>query len=242
MPYQDYLKTERFPTTWCPGCGIGLVLKETAKVFEELKVAKENLSIVSGIGCSGRTAGYFNLDTFHGAHGRAIPVAEGLKLGNTDLNVVVISGDGDLTGIGGNHLLHALRRNTNITVICVVNETYGMTGGQMSPATKLNTKTKTSPYGSPYSPINIQGLVTMNKNYFFARTITSIPQHVNKVIKEAFQWEGFSFVEIRSPCFANSGRLLGYDHIYEMYQDLKKNYKLSSDEVLDHMDLGVMKK
>jgi 2-oxoglutarate ferredoxin oxidoreductase subunit beta len=242
MPYRQFIKTERFPTTWCGGCGLGIILRETAKVFEKLGFKKENTVVVSGIGCSGRAAGYFKLDSVHTTHGRAIPVAEGIKRGNKDLNVIVISGDGDLLGIGGNHLLHSARRGANITILCVDNEIYGMTGGQMAPTTKKGVKTLTSPYGDPYEPINVQGLLLLTKKHFYARTTVFHIEHLNKCIKEAIEWQGFSFVDIISDCITNDGRRRGYKNAYEMLISYRENYKINSipKKRLEDNELGVI--
>jgi 2-oxoglutarate ferredoxin oxidoreductase subunit beta len=140
MNYKEYIKWERLPSTWCPGCAIGTVFKQLAYTLEKMDVPREELVVVSGIGCSGRTAGYFNVDSVHSTHGRAIAVAEGIKLANPKLKVIVFSGDGDLVGIGGNHFLHAARRNTDLTVICINNAIYGMTGGQMAPTTPVGSR------------------------------------------------------------------------------------------------------
>lgn len=242
MTYMELLKTERFPTTWCPGCGAGNITIALAKIMEELKLDYKNTVIVSGIGCTGRTAGYFNVDSVHGLHGRAIPLAEGVKRANDRLNVIVVSGDGDLTGIGGNHLLHSSRRNINITVLCATNEIYGMTGGQMSPTTRLNAVTPTSPFGNEFEPMNLQGLITQNKRHFYARTTVFHIEHLKKCIKEAIRWKGFSFVDIISDCPTNFGRKMGYKNAYEMLMDYKKNFKINDDDkMLKDDGLGIVK-
>jgi len=241
MNYKDYLKVERYPPSWCPGCGIGIVVANTARVFEELKFKKETTTIISGIGCSGRIAGYFNLDTIHGLHGRAIPIAEGVKLTKPDINVIVMSGDGDLVGIGGNHLIHACKRNTNITVICNNNYTYGMTGGQRSPTTDKGIKTLTSPYGNVEEPINIQGLIRANKR-FYARTTTFHIPHMKNCIKEALNHKGFSFVEVISNCVENYGRRLGFKNAYEMIMSFKEHFKPAKDvKELKDNQIGIIK-
>jgi len=241
MNYKEYLKLERFPSSWCAGCGIGLVVNNTAKIFEELGLKKEKTTVVSGIGCTGRAAGYFNLDTIHGLHGRAIPIAEGVKLAKPEMNVIVISGDGDLVGIGGNHLIHACKRNTNITVICNNNSTYGMTGGQRSPTTEKGIKTLTSPYGNIEDPVNIQGLVRANKR-FYARTTTFHLAHMKKCIKEAIEHEGFAFVDIISHCVENYGRRIGFKNAYEMMISFKENYKPAKDaNRLEAHEIGIIK-
>lgn len=240
MTYMDYIKKERLPTTWCPGCGLGLILRETAKVFDILK--PKNLVAVSGIGCTGRSAGYLNLDSVHGLHGRAIPLAEGMKHANKKLNIVIISGDGDLIGIGGNHLLSASRRNPDITVLCASNEIYGMTGGQMSPTTKMGAKTLTSPQGNIYHPMNVQGLLMANENYFYARTTVFHVEHMNKCIEEAMKHKGFSFVEIIENCIANNGRRLGFKNGYDMMLSYKQYKIINNAEELKDDELGIVSK
>ncbi|MBE9473122.1 MAG: 2-oxoacid:ferredoxin oxidoreductase subunit beta, partial [Chloroflexi bacterium] len=134
-PMDELLRTERLPHIWCPGCGIGTALSCFVSALTRSGLDLDKVAIVSGIGCTGRVAGYLRLDGFHTTHGRAIPFATGLKLANPELKVVVFSGDGDLVAIGGNHLIHAARRNMDLTVVCVNNFNYGMTGGQMGPTT-----------------------------------------------------------------------------------------------------------
>ena len=144
-PVEPFLRTERMPHIWCPGCGIGTSVNSFARALTEANLDLKNVAIVSGIGCTGRVAGYMNLDSFHTTHGRAIPFATGLKLANPKLNVVVYSGDGDLFAIGGNHLIHAARRNVDIKVVCVNNLIYAMTGGQTAPTTPGSVITSTNP-------------------------------------------------------------------------------------------------
>jgi 2-oxoglutarate ferredoxin oxidoreductase subunit beta len=239
---KNYFKQEMFPTIWCPGCGIGLATKEAAKAFEELGLDNSQISIVSGIGCSGRAAGYFNMDTIHGCHGRAIPVAEGLKRANPKLNVVVFSGDGDIVGIGGNHLIHSPRRDTDITVICINNQTYGLTGGQLAPTAKEGTITMTSPEGSSYYPFNIQDIVASNKRFFYARTTVFHIDHMRKCIKEAIEFKGFSFIEVISNCVETYGKRQGYKDAYEMLMEYK-NFKIASNkDRLEDNEIGIIKR
>lgn len=241
MSYKDFLKLERFPTTWCPGCGIGLVMKAVAELFEELGFSRDDTIVVSGIGCSGRAAGYFNLDTAHGLHGRALPLAEGIKRANKRLNVVVISGDGDLTGIGGNHLLHTSRRNIDLTVICINNETYGMTGGQMAPTTKKGVVTLTSPRGSQDDPINIQGIITANRNHLYARSTIFHIDHMKNSIRKAIEHKGFSFVDVICDCITNYGKRQGFKTAYEMLKSYRENYRINQAAArLADDELGVI--
>ena len=243
MNYKDYVKWERMPTTWCPGCGIGIIFKQLTFALGKMDVRREELVVVSGIGCSGRAAGYFDVDSVHVTHGRAIPVAEGIKRADGKLKVIVFSGDGDLVGIGGNHLLHAARRDVGLTVICVNNAIYGMTGGQMAPTTPVGAKTPTSPSGSSYAPINTQGIVTSNPRHFFARSSAYQINHLQKVIREAVEWPGFAFVEALSYCIENYGRRLGFRNSHEMLFKIKEDFKVnySPSGLLAADELGVVK-
>lgn len=244
MLYKDYVKWSRWPTTWCGGCAIGIIFKQVTFSLERMNLPREKLTVVSGIGCSGRAAGYFNIDSVHVTHGRALPVAEGIKRGKPQLNVLVFSGDGDLVGIGGNHLIHTARRNVDLTVICVNNQTYGMTGGQMAPTTGKGIKTLTSPHGNRYSPINIQGLITANESYFYARSSAYHINHLQKAIREAFAWPGFAFIEVVAYCIENFGRRMGYRYGYEMLLKIKEIYKINHSPrgLLKDNELGILKK
>ena len=241
LTYLNFLKQERLPHQWCPGCGNGIILKLACMAMEKMKFQQEGTVMVSGIGCSGRSAGFFDLDSVHTVHGRALPVAEGIKLANEKLNVMVISGDGDLFGIGGNHLLHASRRNTDITVICISNAIYGMTGGQCSPTTEMTSKTLTTPRGNVDSPINVQALITAH-NCFYGRSTTFHFNHALKCVFEALQHKGFSFVEIKSQCITNDGRRRGFKNSYEMMMSYKETYKINNNtNKLEHNEIGIIK-
>ena len=200
------LRQDRLPHIWCPGCGLGSVLHSflTALIKSELPLDK--VVIVSGIGCTGRTAGYVKLDSFHTTHGRAIPFATGLKLANPELKVVVFSGDGDLTSIGGNHLIHAARRNMDLTVICVNNFIYGMTGGQVAPTTPISARTSTSPRGNFEAPFNLPHLVSAAGAIYVARWTAMDVRRLEKAMVEALKKKGFSFVEAITPCPTQFGR------------------------------------
>jgi 2-oxoglutarate ferredoxin oxidoreductase subunit beta len=195
-----YLRLDRMPHIWCPGCGIGPVLGCFLRAIDRTKINADKTSVVSGIGCTGRVAGYVKLDSFHTTHGRAIPFATGLKLGNPDLNVVVFSGDGDLVAIGGNHLIHAARRNIDMTVICVNNFNYGMTGGQVGPTSPLQARTTTTPYGNYEFPFNIPYLIAASGASYVARWTVIHIRQLEKAIAEAMIKPGFSFIEVISPC------------------------------------------
>jgi 2-oxoglutarate ferredoxin oxidoreductase subunit beta len=170
-------------------------------------VNPDKIALVSGIGCSGRVAGYVRLDSFHTTHGRALPFATGLKLANPELNVVVFSGDGDLAAIGGNHLIHSARRNIDMTVICINNFNYGMTGGQLGPTTPLEARTATSPYGNFETPFNLPHLVAAAGATYIARWTVMHPRQLERSIAEAMVKPGFSFIEVLAPCPTVYGRM-----------------------------------
>jgi 2-oxoglutarate ferredoxin oxidoreductase subunit beta len=154
-PIDNLLRADRFPHILCPGCGIGTVIHGYAHAIAASEIPEDQHVCVSGIGCSGRAAGYVNVDSYHTTHGRALPFALGIAVHNPKLNVTVISGDGDLTAIGGNHLIHAARRNVNLNVICINNFNYGMTGGQVGPTTPIGAKGSTAPTGAVEQPFNL---------------------------------------------------------------------------------------
>jgi len=197
---EEFLRMERMPHIWCPGCGIGTTVNCFAHALETSGLDLQKVSIVSGIGCTGRVAGYLKLDSFHTTHGRAIPFATGLKLANPELKVVVYSGDGDLTAIGGNHFIHAARRNVDMTVILINNFIYGMTGGQVAPTTPLTATASTMPYGNFEDSFNLPYLAESCGAVYVARWTAYHVRHVTKAIKEALAKKGFSFVEILAPC------------------------------------------
>jgi 2-oxoglutarate/2-oxoacid ferredoxin oxidoreductase subunit beta len=205
-PVERYLRTDRMPHIWCPGCGIGTTVNCFTRAIDESGIPMDRLAVVSGIGCTGRVAGYMNVDSFHTTHGRAIPFATGLKLAAPDMKVVVYSGDGDMFAIGGNHFIHAARRNLDMTVICVNNLTYGMTGGQLTPTTPEEAIASTSPYGNFEHPFNLPYLAASCGAVYVARWTTYHVTQMKKAMKEALLKKGFSFVEVISPCPTLYGR------------------------------------
>ena len=205
-PLDDLIRTDRIPHIWCPGCGIGTIFTACLSAIKGSGLDLSKFAIVSGIGCSGRAAGYVKLDSFHTTHGRAIPFATGLKLGNPDLNVIVFSGDGDLFAIGGNHFIHAARKNIDITVICVNNFIYGMTGGQVAATTPYLAKTTTTPTGNPESPFNLPLLAFASGATYVSRWTMLHIRDLTDSIGEAISRKGFSFIEALSPCPINYSR------------------------------------
>jgi 2-oxoglutarate ferredoxin oxidoreductase subunit beta len=199
-PVESFLRSDRMPHIWCPGCGIGTTVNCFARAIVDSKIDLDTVAVVSGIGCTGRVAGYVKFDSFHTTHGRAIPFATGLKLANPKLNVVVYSGDGDLSAIGGNHLIHAARRNLDLKVICVNNLIYAMTGGQTAPTTPEHALTSTSPYGSAEPSFNLPHLVEAAGAVYVARWTTFHVRQLARAMQEMFAKKGFCFIEIISPC------------------------------------------
>ena len=199
-PMEDLLRMDRIPHIWCSTCGIGTAVSCFIGALREIETPLEDVCVVSGIGCTGRVAGYIRLDSFHTTHGRPVPFATGLKLGNPKLKVVVFSGDGDLIAIGGNHFIHAARRNIDITIICVNNFNYAMTGGQVAPTTPETARTSTSPYGCYEHPFNIPYLADSCGASYVARWTSLHIRRLTKSMVEAMNKPGFAVVEVIAPC------------------------------------------
>lgn len=205
-PMDKWLRQDRLPHIWCPGCGTGVAFSAVIAAMQESGIPQDDFAIVSGIGCSSRAAGYLNIDSFHTTHGRAIPFATGLRLAKQNMKIFLFAGDGDLFSIGGNHFIHAARRNVDLTVICINNYIYGMTGGQFSPGTPTGAITSTSPYGNLDTPFNLPHLADAAGAVFVARWTTAHIVQLKQAIKKAFLTKGFSFVEVISPCPTVYGR------------------------------------
>jgi 2-oxoglutarate ferredoxin oxidoreductase subunit beta len=214
---------DRIPHIWCPGCGLGTSVNCFIRAIHNCGIARDDISIVSGIGCTGRVAGYLKLDSYHTTHGRPIPFATGLKLANPKLKVVVFSGDGDLFAIGGNHFIHAARRNIDLTIICVNNFTYGMTGGQVTPTTPIEAIASTTPFGNNEDPFNLPHLAESAGAVYVARWTTFHVRQAIKAMKEAVKKTGFSFVEILSPCPTLYGRRNKLGDGLEMMRSFKEH-------------------
>jgi len=205
-PIEPLLRTDRIPHIWCAGCGIGTSLNCFARALLKSKIDLDRVAIVSGIGCTGRVAGYLRLDSFHTTHGRPIPFATGLKLANPDLKVVVYSGDGDLIAIGGNHFIHAARRNIDLMVVCVNNFNYAMTGGQVGPTTPLTALATTSPYGNFEPPFNLPYLAESSGATYIARWTVYHVRQLARTFAEGLARKGFVFIEVLAPCPTLYGR------------------------------------
>ncbi|MBN1164573.1 MAG: 2-oxoacid:ferredoxin oxidoreductase subunit beta [Candidatus Krumholzibacteriota bacterium] len=204
--YLKYIREWNFPHIWCSGCGDGIVLKALIRAMDKLKVSRDEAVMVSGIGCSSRTPGYIDINTLHTTHGRALAFATGVKHAKPELKVIVVTGDGDCTAIGGNHFIHAARRNIDMTVLLYNNYIYGMTGGQCSPTTPKGYKASTAQYGNIEPPFNTSGLAIAAGASFVARTDVYHVQQCEKMISLALQRKGFSLVEILTPCPTAFGR------------------------------------
>jgi 2-oxoglutarate ferredoxin oxidoreductase subunit beta len=203
---RDYLREHLFPHFLCPGCGHGIALRALLWAIDELEIPQDKLAFVSGIGCSGRLGAYIDANTFHVTHGRPLAFATGLKLARPDLEVIVITGDGDCLAIGGNHLIHACRRNLDITCMMLNNEVYGMTGGQVSPTTSQDRYTTTTPHGN-YEPVfDACALAEAAGAGFVGREITLQTPGLKDVLKEGLAHTGFSFIEVMSDCTEVFGR------------------------------------
>ena len=241
-PKDHLLRVDRLPHIWCPTCGIGTAVSCFVTAIEETGIPEDQFAVVSGIGCTGRVAGYVKLDSFHTTHGRAMPFAVGLHLAKPDMKVVVFSGDGDLISIGGNHFLHTARRNLDITVICVNNFIYGMTGGQLAPTTPKSAKTTTSPYGNMEYPMNIPYLAGACGAVYVARWTVLHIKRLTRAIKEALMKPGFSVVEIIAPCstlYARKNRLGTGTDLMGFYHD---NCEIRHDADLKSLDLNYQSK
>jgi len=226
MPSQlieNYFRIDKLPHIWCPGCSNGIVMRAIAKAIDNLGLDKDNVCIVSGIGCSSRASGYMDFNTLHTTHGRALSYATGIKMANPKLKVIVITGDGDSSAIGGNHLIHSARRNIDITTIVFNNNIYGMTGGQYSPTTPTGDKGTTAPYGNIDKNFNICELVKAAGATYVAR---STAYHANMIIsqvEEGIKNNGFSLVEAVSICPTYYGRKNKKGDAVDMMKHIKDN-------------------
>lgn len=247
IQYDDYLRTQRMPHIWCPGCGHGIAMKAILRAIHKEGWQKDDIVMVSGIGCYGRMPGYVDFNTLHTTHGRPLAFATGVKLANPKLKVIVVTGDGDGIAIGGNHLIHAARRNLDITCILLNNYIYGMTGGQCSPASPVGCQATTTPYGNSEHPFDIAGVVAAAGGNFVARSTVYHAVELENVVHRALVKRGFSFVEVISPCPTAYGRRNKLKNSLAMMQDIKeraiplpKAKELSDDEKENRIVTGVL--
>lgn len=220
---KKFLRDGMWPTIFCNGCGHGVVLEYTLWAIEELGLDMDKTVFASGIGCSSRLPGYINADGLHTTHGRAIAFATGIKAANPEFNVVVFTGDGDCTGIGGNHFIHAARRNIDITVIMINNFIYGMTGGQLAPTAPIGSIATTAPYGNIEHPFDICEVAKALGASYVARWLVTHPYQPIKSIKEGIQKKGFSLIEFLAPCPTAYGRRNKLADIHKHWQWYEDN-------------------
>lgn len=241
-PMENLLRMERMPHIWCPTCGIGLAVTAFTAALTKANIDPNKMSIVSGIGCTGRVAGYVKLDSFHTTHGRPIAFGTGIRVANPGIKVVVFSGDGDLIAIGGNHFIHAARRNIDMLVICVNNFIYAMTGGQVAPTTPLAAYATTSPYGCVEPPFNIPYIADSAGAVYVARWTTLHVRRLTNSITEALQKTGFSVVEVISPCGMYYSRINRLGDGLDMMRFYHDNVEIKNGEDTKNLDIGFQTK
>ncbi len=240
-----YFREERLPHIWCPGCGHGIATRAVMEAVDRLGWKKDDVCIVSGIGCSSRAPGYLDFNTLHTTHGRALAFATGIKLAKPHLHVIVLTGDGDTSAIGGNHLIHAARRNIDITTVVYNNYIYGMTGGQYSPTTPFHDKGTTAPYGNIDQPFDICNLAQAAGATYVARSTVFHAKQLSQFIEKALLKNGFSLVEAISSCPTYYGRKNKKGTAVDMMNFLKfravpsaRFTTLSEEEKLEHVETG----
>ena len=205
--FKDYLRLSKMPHIWCPGCGHGIVLQGMLRGIHSLGLDKNKITITSGIGCSSRAVGYVDFNTVHTAHGRSLPFATGIKLAKPELTVIALGGDGDMAAIGGNHLIHAARRNIDITVIVFNNSIYGMTSGQFSPLTPSCARTTTSPHGNIERNFDICDLAIGSGATYVARSTAYHAVQIPRLVAKDKTNKGFSLVEVITQCPVYFGKM-----------------------------------
>lgn len=243
-----YLRHDKkFPHVWCPGCGNGIVLGAMIRAIDRLGYSKDEIVMVSGIGCSGRLPVYVDFNTLHTTHGRALTFATGIKLAKPELKVIVVMGDGDATAIGGNHFIHAARRNINLTAIIINNNIYGMTGGQYSPTTPYGMKATTAPYRNIEHAFNIAELAVTAGAVFVGRGTVYHARLLDKLIEKALVKRGFGVVEIITHCHTQYGRRNRMGDAVAMMKWQKEHAvrieraeDLSEEELKDKFTIGVL--
>ncbi|RKO67523.1 2-oxoacid:ferredoxin oxidoreductase subunit beta [Desulfofundulus salinus] len=244
-PAFKYMRKQFLPHIWCPGCGNGLILAAIIRAIDELGIDIDETSFVTGIGCWGLTGNYINADWLHTTHGRALPMATGLKLMNPKLKVFALTGDGDLAAIGGNHFIHAARRNVDLITICSNNMIFGRTGGQVAPTTPEGKYASTSPYGNIERPFDLCRLAEAAGATHVERWTVMHPVPLTKAIKKAIEHKGFSFIEVLSPCPVQYGRKnkfrnpsVLYNWVKEQSVSIKKAQDMSEQELEGKFIIG----
>jgi 2-oxoglutarate ferredoxin oxidoreductase subunit beta len=219
--YRKFLRPKQLPHVWCPGCGNGMIVKALLEAINDLKLEQDKVVVVSGIGCSGRTPFVLDFNTMHTTHGRALGFATGIKLANPALHVIVIMGDGDASAIGGNHFIHACRRNLKLTALVFNNGIYGLTGGQLAPTTPVGKKSTTSMAGSIEPPFDLVRLALGAGAGFVARTTSFDHKQMTAYFKKAISHRGFGFIDVLTSCPTYFGRMNELSEPYEMVHYLR---------------------
>jgi 2-oxoglutarate ferredoxin oxidoreductase subunit beta len=242
----DYLRTDKLPHIWCPGCAHGIIVGALLRSIEKLKLDKNKVAVLSGIGCSGRTPGYLDMNTLHTTHGRSLTFATGIKMARPELTVIDVMGDGDAVAIGGNHFIHACRRNIDIKAIIFNNNIYGMTGGQYSPTTPKDYYASTAPYGNVEPPFDIVKLAIGAGASFVARADAYHIALLDNVMEKALSHKGFSVVEVMATCPTQFGRRNKLKEPYQMLDfvaeravSLKKWQEMSEEEKKGKFPIGI---
>ncbi len=243
-----YLRHDKkFPHVWCPGCGIGIMLGALIRAIDRCGFTKDEIVLVSGIGCTGRLPVYVDFNTLHTTHGRALAFATGVKLANPKLKVIVVMGDGDAVAIGGNHFIHAARRNIDLTAIIVNNSIYGMTGGQYSPTTPYGMKTTTSSYTHIEQAFSISELAVTAGAPFVGRGTVYHAKLLDSLMEKAFMKKGFAVVEVISHCHTQFGKLNKMGSAVEMMQwqrdhavTVEKAANMTEEELKNKFKIGVL--
>lgn len=219
--YEKSIRPGKLPHIWCPGCGHGIVMKGLIRAMDTCGLEKNNTAVVSGIGCASRLPGYMDFNTLHTAHGRAAAFATGVKMAKPEMNVICVGGDGDGTAIGGNHFIHACRRNIDMTYVIMNNYIYGMTGGQFSPTTPTGHKASTTPYGNPDPTFDISKLAIGAGATFVARTTAFHATQIDKLIAEGIKHKGLAVIEVLDDCPTTYGRRNKFRSVVDMMKRLK---------------------
>ncbi|MFH1834134.1 MAG: thiamine pyrophosphate-dependent enzyme [bacterium] len=247
LEIEQFLHTERLPHMWCAGCGIGTVTGAFLRAAVDLGLKRETTVVVGGIGCSSRAAGYIDVGTVHSIHGRALAFATGIKMARPDFTVVVLTGDGDGAAIGGNHLIHACRRNIDLTCILFNNQVYGMTGGQLSPTMDMGDRASTAPYGQVEPAFDLCRLAEAAGASFVARGTAAQIRPLEKLIKQGIEHPGFAFIEAVVACPTEYGRRNAPAKVLDMLDDEKarsipkaKADRLPAAELVGKIVTGVL--
>lgn len=248
--YSKYLRKNKLPHIWCPGCGHGIVLKSLLRAIDKSGLSKDDICMVSGIGCSSRTPGYVDFNTLHTLHGRALSYATGVKFAKPKMKVIVVTGDGDALAIGGNHFIHTCRRNIDMTILVYSNAIYGMTGGQFSPTTPSGAMSTTSRYGNIEPVFDCCELAKASGASFVARGTAFHTQELERTLLESLKHKGTSVVEILDSCPVYFGRQNKYKSASQMMEEIEKNgtvpvaqaAKMSPEELKGKLLRGILHK